>query len=146
MALRSITGAYDGSPESVAALNEAVEIARKTDARLTLLAAVPLVSTNFGVALPAGEGAARMLESTRRALVAEQTRRAAAGVPNVETHVAPGDPVVVVSDLLERHSIDLLVLGSRRLSASGRFFLGSVSDGILHHARCSVLIVNSTTP
>ena len=36
---------------------------------------------------------------------------------------------------------DLIVVGSRGLSAAGRFLLGSVSDGILHHVHCSVLVV-----
>lgn len=115
MTLRSMAVAYDGSPESVVALNEAVEIARKTDSRLILLAAVPLVSTSFGIALPAGEGAEGMLEATRRALAAEQARLAAAGVRNVDSHVEVGDPVTVVADFVDRHSIDLLVLGSRHL-------------------------------
>jgi len=36
---------------------------------------------------------------------------------------------------------DLLVIGSRELTKSERLHLGSVSESLLRHAPCSVLIV-----
>jgi nucleotide-binding universal stress UspA family protein len=143
MTVRSIVAAYDGSPESVAALDEAAAIAHQTKAHLTILSVVSLVSQGFGVAPPAGEGAGRMLDESRRALSAEKKRLVAHGLPGVETHLLEGDPVAAVVGFVEEHSVDLVVVGSRGLHATGRFFLGSVSDGILHHAGCSVLIVKS---
>jgi nucleotide-binding universal stress UspA family protein len=38
---------------------------------------------------------------------------------------------------------DLLVLGSHGRTALGRFFFGSVSHGVLQHARCSVRIARA---
>jgi nucleotide-binding universal stress UspA family protein len=37
---------------------------------------------------------------------------------------------------------DLVVLGARGLGAVGRFFLGSVSDHVVQHAPCSVLVAH----
>jgi nucleotide-binding universal stress UspA family protein len=45
---------------------------------------------------------------------------------------------------IEADRTDLLVVGSRRLTASERFHLGSVSESLLRHAPCSVLIVRGT--
>jgi nucleotide-binding universal stress UspA family protein len=42
---------------------------------------------------------------------------------------------------VEADRADLLVVGSRRLTKSERFHLGSVSESLLRHAPCSVLIV-----
>ena len=42
---------------------------------------------------------------------------------------------------LDNHPSDLIVLGDKGRSAIGRFFLGSVSRAVLHHAPCSVLLV-----
>ena len=143
MSIRSMVVAYDGSPQSIAALDEGADLARQSGARLTILGAVPLISQGFGVSLPAGEGVARTLEEARRALAAEKSRLAARGLTGVETHLLEGDPVTGVVGYVEQHSIDLVVVGSRGLGAPGRFFLGSVSDGILHHAGCSVLVVKA---
>ncbi|MEV0353087.1 universal stress protein, partial [Nonomuraea sp. NPDC050680] len=38
---------------------------------------------------------------------------------------------------------DLLVVGSHGRSAIGSIVLGSVSRGVLHHARCTVTVVRA---
>ena len=45
---------------------------------------------------------------------------------------------------VEADQADLLVIGSRRLTKSERLYLGSVSESLLRHAPCSVLIVRGT--
>ena len=45
---------------------------------------------------------------------------------------------------VEADQADLLVIGSRRLTKSERLHLGSVSESLLRHAPCSVLIVRGT--
>jgi nucleotide-binding universal stress UspA family protein len=42
---------------------------------------------------------------------------------------------------VEEAGADLLVLGARRHGAIATVFLGSVSDGIVHHAPCPLLLV-----
>jgi len=42
---------------------------------------------------------------------------------------------------VEADHADLLVIGSRELTKSKRLYLGSVSESLLRHAPCSVLIV-----
>ncbi|WP_433380726.1 universal stress protein [Streptosporangium sp. CA-115845] len=50
-------------------------------------------------------------------------------------------PVEALSDASD--TCDLLVVGSHGRGALGSLFLGSVSRGVLHHARCSVAVVRS---
>ena len=45
---------------------------------------------------------------------------------------------------IKRHRIDLVVLGPRGLSGIARFLMGSVSEWLIHHAPCSVLVVRGT--
>ncbi|MCI4339279.1 MAG: universal stress protein [Thermoplasmata archaeon] len=143
MTVHSIVVAFDGSPESIVASNEAADIARLTKARLTIVGVVSLVSRGFGVSLPAGEGVERTIAESRAALEVEKSRIVKRGLPGVEAHLLEGDPVAAVVGFVEKNSVDLIVVGSRGLDALGRFFLGSVSDGILHYARCSVLVAKA---
>ncbi len=61
---------------------------------------------------------------------------------NIEKHVFEKVHVgSCILDFIEKHPTDIVVLGDKGRSSIGRFFLGSVSRLILHHAHCSVLIV-----
>ncbi|MBC8134821.1 MAG: universal stress protein [Fibrella sp.] len=61
----------------------------------------------------------------------------------VTTEVLYGDPVTELINLAEADRAGLIVVGSRGLSGVERFIIGSVSDRLLWHAPCSVLIVRS---
>ena len=55
--------------------------------------------------------------------------------------LVPGPPRTVILDEAESWGADLIVLGSHGYSAWKRFLLGSVSQAVVSHARCSVEIV-----
>jgi nucleotide-binding universal stress UspA family protein len=55
--------------------------------------------------------------------------------------VVVGNPAVELVRIADEHSAGLIVVGSHGLSGIERFLLGSVSERVLRHAHCSVLIV-----
>jgi nucleotide-binding universal stress UspA family protein len=57
----------------------------------------------------------------------------------VTTEVRRGDPATTVCEVGQDH--DLIVVSSHGRKGLNRFMLGSVSDGIVHRAGCSVLLV-----
>jgi nucleotide-binding universal stress UspA family protein len=57
----------------------------------------------------------------------------------VSTEVHPGDPVTAICEVGK--SYDLIVVSSHGRKGFNRFMLGSVSDGVVHRANCSVLLV-----
>lgn len=59
----------------------------------------------------------------------------------LSTELLHGDPAFAILDAAVRHQAQLIVIGSRGMKAIKRFLLGSVSEKILVHASCSVLIV-----
>lgn len=61
----------------------------------------------------------------------------------IETFSALGSPIESILDEADSWGADLIVLGSHGRGFWGRMLLGSVSNGISHHARCSVLVVRS---
>lgn len=52
-----------------------------------------------------------------------------------------GHTVDRIIEVAEHENVDLIVIGSRGLGGFTRLFLGSVSDAVLHHAHCPVLVV-----
>lgn len=57
--------------------------------------------------------------------------------------VIQGTAKEVIVEEAERWGADLIVMGSRGLGAWSRLFLGSVSNAVVHHAKCSVEIVRN---
>ena len=55
--------------------------------------------------------------------------------------IAPGSPRPVILDEAESWGADLIVVGSHGYSAWKRFILGSVSQAVVSHAKCSVEVV-----
>lgn len=55
-----------------------------------------------------------------------------------------GDTATEIFEYVKSNNIDLLVAGSRRLSAVKGWLLGSVSRKLVHYAGCSVLIVRKS--
>lgn len=62
------------------------------------------------------------------------------GSVRLDAMVKWGLPLTGIIDALKKQQADLVVVGSRGLSGVRRFLLGSVSEGVLHSAPCSVLI------
>uniref|UniRef100_A0A0E0KJ22 UspA domain-containing protein n=1 Tax=Oryza punctata TaxID=4537 RepID=A0A0E0KJ22_ORYPU len=58
--------------------------------------------------------------------------------------IVEGDAKEAICQAVEEMHADLLVLGSRGLGKIKRAFLGSVSDYLVHHACCPVLVVKPT--
>jgi nucleotide-binding universal stress UspA family protein len=52
-----------------------------------------------------------------------------------------GDPGRTICDFARNWQADMIIVGRRGRSGFSEFFLGSVSNYVLHHAPCSVLTV-----
>lgn len=60
---------------------------------------------------------------------------------NVEAKMAWGDTKYEIVMESENYGYDLLIIGSRGLSGAKSFFMGSVSNYVSQHAKCTVVIV-----
>ncbi len=59
----------------------------------------------------------------------------------VETKVLRGSPKVEIVEEAENWGADMIVVGSHGYGFFERMLIGSVSNFVLHHAPCSVLVV-----
>jgi nucleotide-binding universal stress UspA family protein len=148
VAFQRITVAVDGSPYADHALNFAIDLAKRYSAALTVLAVAPMVplylsSTEPWAPTEMPEGEVKFY----RGLVDSGVARAQAEGLSTATGVClEGHVVDEIVAYLESHPADLLVLGSRGLSAAKRLLLGSISDAVIHHVECPVLLVRGLPP
>ena len=63
------------------------------------------------------------------------------GIPT-QSKCQVGHPGTLIRNLAKDWNADLIVMGRRGLSGLQEVFLGSISNYILHHAPCSILIVH----
>jgi nucleotide-binding universal stress UspA family protein len=75
-------------------------------------------------------------------LTAQVRRLDAAGKTLAEAHLRRGPPVDEILDLSEELDASLIVAGRRGLSPLESLIMGSVSEGLVHHATRPVLIVS----
>lgn len=52
-----------------------------------------------------------------------------------------GDPKHIICDVAQQENCDLIVIGSHGYGVIERVLLGNVSDHVVHHAHCAVLVV-----
>ena len=124
--------AYNGSPESKAALAVARELAAQTEASVHALEVVSIPTYAFTgvVATAFGDGIDEMLEDANSRLkeFPDVDGRAVYGLAGEEL-AAFGDEV------------DILVVGSRGYGPIRRLVLGSTSEFLERHARCPLLVL-----
>jgi nucleotide-binding universal stress UspA family protein len=60
---------------------------------------------------------------------------------SLDGRIAPGSPRIVILEEAEEWGADLIVVGSHGYRAWERFLLGSVSQSVVSHAKCSVEVV-----
>ena len=142
--IQRIVVGVDGSEESSRAVNFVESLPLGPDVEVHLVAVVePLVPTSLSFAArealrpDLAEEYGRRQGNLRDVLIRAANRWR--GRPGVHTHTPVGDPA---RQLLEMAATaDLVVVGSRGLGAVRRLLLGTVSEKVLQHALCPVLIV-----
>jgi nucleotide-binding universal stress UspA family protein len=137
--------ATDGSEEAQLALGTAADLAQKTDSELHIVHVWPVVRlySNVDRALVVG-GVEGHKESRQAAqeLLDEQVQKAEkAGAKVAGSHVEEGDPDREIVRLAEELGAGLIVVGSRGVGGIRRALMGSVSDSVVRHAHCPVMVV-----
>ena len=141
--MSGIVVGIDGSPNSERALDWAMRQAAAVRAPLTVITVHEVPKSYWGGIPVVGPGDEPLLESLRQA-AEEMTRKVAgrlgdAGPASVTVHAVSG---FVVKELVDAsQDADLVVLGARGASGFTRLIMGSVSNEVVQHSACPVVIV-----
>ncbi len=153
--------ALDRSETSQQVFDEAIVLAKATQASVMLLHALsPFDGGYSGSIYPAIDGiypglyretvqtyADQWHEFEREALEFLQSLSQTAIQSGVSAEFSQnfGDPGRTICEVARTWGADLIIVGRRGRSGLNEFFLGSVSNYVLHHAPCSVLTVQGLT-
>jgi nucleotide-binding universal stress UspA family protein len=162
MSFQKILVAIDNSPSCPSVFAVALELAQFNQGTLKLLHCItsemtgePMVPLTLDMGLAQG-----MLPSdyqTQQVLLKKQVEQGqvilkryseeaiAHGVPT-ECDCKFGDPGNQLCEVAEDWGADLIVLGRRGRTGLQEAILGSVSNQVMHHARCAVLVIQDVDP
>lgn len=145
---QNILVAVDGSDESEKAFKKAVNVAKRNDANLVL---AHIIDTRAFQSISSfDDELANQATTMAKQTLAELTTLAKnLGVEKITQVVKYGAPkTILAKDLPSEYQIDLIMVGATGLNAVERLLIGSVSEYIIRHAHCDVLVVRTdlTTP
>ena len=136
--------AVDGSKASTLAANKVKQWTSPESVSIHILSVVPDILTDI---------APKVLPKTRvkaltepfhiraRELAAQYREFFLKDEYEVTTEVLNGNPRDMIVENIERKKGDLAILGSKGLTGSERFQMGSVSEWVAAYAACSVLVI-----
>ena len=147
--------ASDGSESAAHATQVAVELSKKTHSELHVLY---VGEDAYSTPLPYPEAAdpawvvqedlvlmeeqvQQFEQMARQTLDAEVQKVRAVGGTVAQAHLRMGTPAAEIVELAEELEVGLVVVGSRGLGGIRRALMGSVSDSVVRHAHCMVLVV-----
>lgn len=143
--------AVDGSDHGSKALDLAINLAKLSEAALTVLHVVPYEPMPDGLQQYAEMEGIRPEEMNARfhygkalgdRITGEAEERAhMAGLGGVTAEVVEGHPASEIVAVAKAKSADMVFLGSRGLSDVGGLLLGSVSHKVMHLAPCTCVAV-----
>lgn len=135
---------------------QALEIAEKFQAKLHIFHCVqPISMPEMGSVLAYGgmiDPAAIALQEQQFEATVEDASESLKALAHqaqergitATSHCRIGEPNFEICAIAKAWEADLIILGRRGLSGLGEILLGSVSNYVLHHAPCSVMVVQTT--
>lgn len=146
---RNVVVGTDGSSPSLRAVERAAEVARDSAAHLVVVCAytpssereVEKAQDELGAEAFQVVGSAPAEDTLREAT--DRARGAGATEIEIETVAVVGPPISALIDTADKHSADLLVVGSRGLNTLKGRILGSVPSEVSRLADCDVLVVRT---
>lgn len=143
--------ATDGTVHSRAALKEVGKFKLSAEDEIKIVSvvdmAVPLTVDMYGGYLPATTEIEKIARENADRILAEALGEIKQIVDNehlsLTSEVLFGSPESRIVETAEEMRADLIIVGSHGYNRWERLLLGSVSDSVVHHAPCTVLVVRT---
>ncbi|NEO33436.1 MAG: universal stress protein [Symploca sp. SIO3C6] len=161
MFFKKILVAIDKSPQAARVFAEAIKVARIEESHLMLLHCLDSKSEEpmapfLGIGTLADVDMYHTAKQIRQENLQQEIEQAQDWLLNysqlatakdisTEIYCGLGDPGSLICTQAKNWGADLIVLGRRGRQGLAEVFLGSVSNYVVHHSPCSVLVVQGFT-
>jgi nucleotide-binding universal stress UspA family protein len=137
--IETILLATDGSAASEGASDEAIDLAVQVGARLLVVSVLGASSRPSETSTEAaGPADSRDSLTAKAQAIAQHAKAAGCNATFLVWDGEPGEAIVAAAD---SENADIIVVGSHGRSGVSRFLIGSVSDYVVRHAHCPVMVV-----
>lgn len=136
---KKIILATDGSKFSTCATDRAIAFAKSYGGELKILSVVDVPAEFYGEAPQAVEDLVRQAKG----FVAEAKKRAEEAGVKAETFVGEAEAYQAIVNLAGEQHADMIVMGSHGRTGLRRLLMGSVTEKVIGHALCPVLVVKN---
>lgn len=141
MNFKKILIAVDDSEFSARAAEVGIELAKPLKAKIAFVHVFnPAEPPGSTWSVPADSLMEMSEREAKRLLAKFRERTTSRSAPDFLETGAPAKKIIAAA---KKWSADLIVMGSHGRGKIGGLLLGSVSQGVLHHAPCPVLIVRA---
>ncbi|HBC93388.1 MAG TPA: hypothetical protein DCZ10_10970 [Pelotomaculum sp.] len=147
--IQRILVGYDDGALSQKALETAIEMARNNKAEIFIVSVldIPLYISSPDMLPPDNISITKFFYDNTRLYFEKLQEQAAIRVKEeglaVTTKVLEGNPGKTLVWYAEEIKADLIAIGSNNRGVLDRLFLGSVSNYVIHHAKCMVLVTKN---
>lgn len=141
MEIKKILVPIDGSDASKNAVDYGVEMAKAHEAELILVSIADVNSAAYpimGVTLD--KYGFSTIKKKAEVLVDAAKTSIPEGV-SFSTRVETGIPGSAIASLVEEEKADMVIMGNSGKGSVSSFVMGSVSQYVIHHVKCPVLVV-----
>jgi nucleotide-binding universal stress UspA family protein len=136
--------ATDGSEDAAVATRAAMDLAERSGSELHVMHAFEFIPPREYMSVALRLHSPSDFSRHGRRLLDEQVERIEdAGGAVAGVHLKTGSPVDQILYASEELEAGLVVVGRRGLGGVKRLLMGSVSEGVVHHVRCPVLVLRS---
>jgi|GEM_PF-464939 len=145
--LKTILIPVDGSPQADEAVRSLQAFSSPNRILLVHCFSIPQLAYP-GTGMSVGREFSEIAEQKLREEGSRILKRAVSQLPavcgEVSQHLEVGDTASIILSLVQKESVDLILMGSRGLGTIQEHVLGSVSHRVATHAPCPTLIVKSS--
>ena len=136
--IETILLATDGSPASEPASEQAIDLATQVQARLLVVSVFAASSRPSETSTETAVVDSRDSLTNKAQAIVQRAKAAGADATFLVWEGDAGEAIVAAAN---SEGVDLIVVGSHGRSGVSRFFIGSVSDYVVRHAHCPVMVV-----